>query len=88
MPTLDLFGLRVALEEEKPLPEPDNDNWGTTSEEETPAEVLQWVRQRRKRHSRELIQNPGLWACVEHRLTRTITLAIEKCTRWHHYGER
>jgi len=68
--------------------QPDNDNWGVCSETKTPAEVMQWVRRRMARHCRELAANASLWHCPEHRLTRTITAAIEKCTLWHHYGVR
>lgn len=67
---------------------PDNNNWLMCSERETPAEVMQWVKQRQARLRRELAKDARLWNCPEHRLTRTIADAIAKCTLWHHYGVR
>ena len=87
MESLDCLGVRLIVGETAP-PTPGNDNWGVCSDWQTPAEVMQWLRQRKGRLSRELAADARLWACPEHRLTRTITLAIEKCALWHHYGVR
>lgn len=69
-------------------PPANNDNWGVASSWQTPAEALQWVRRRKLRLCRELSADARLWACHEHRLTRTIALAMEKCVLWHDYGIR
>jgi hypothetical protein len=68
-------------------PTPDNENllllagcvW-------TPAEVMQWVRQEKRRLSRKLAANPRLWTCPEHRRTWNATIGIEKLTLWQCYG--
>jgi hypothetical protein len=69
------------------VPQPDNENlllldgcvW-------TPAEVMQWVRQEKRRLSRKLAANPRLWTCPEHRRTWNATIGIEKLTLWQCYG--
>lgn len=88
MAALELFGTSVTVDEELRLPQPENDNGGVAAPWQTPAEALQWVRRRKQRLCRELASDAHLWACIEHRLTRTIAIAIERCARWQYYGER
>jgi hypothetical protein len=71
-----------------PTPTPANDNWGVKGGWLTPAEAMQWVRRWKLRACRELVADPSLWACPKHRLTRAVNDALEKCLRWHCYGER
>jgi hypothetical protein len=68
-------------------PTPDNNNWRLTSEL-TPAEFMQWVRREKQRLHRELLANPSLLTCPEHRRDLTVRLAMEKCALWHYYGVR
>jgi hypothetical protein len=86
MEPCDIFGNRFRTGEANPPPKPDNDNWRLT--DKTPAEFMQWVRRRQERLRREMVADERLLACPEHRLTLDIALAMEKCCRWHYYGER
>lgn len=79
---------RIAVDEPLSLPTPDNDNWRLMPDWRTPAEFMQWVRQRKERLRRELAADFTLRACTEHRKTWDITLAMEQCALWHCYGIR
>ncbi len=67
---------------------PHNDNWEIAGDDMTVAEALQLIRRWKRQSCRELAADPRLWACPEHRLTRNINYAMEKCARWVHYRER
>lgn len=88
MESLELFGTEITITDELRQPQPENDNGGVAAEWQTPAEALQWVRRRKHRLCRELASDASLWTCTDHRLTRTIAIAMEKCARWQYYGER
>ena len=87
MDSLTLFGTRLIVGDLPPAT-PDNNNWPLMEPGRTPAEFMQWVRREKDRLRRELAADPGLLACPDHRLTREITLAMEKCCLWHYYGVR
>lgn len=84
----ELFGIRMVAGEGITPPVPDNDNWGVASSWQTPAEALQLIRRWKHRIRRELVSDPQLWRCPEHRLTRYIRYEMEKCALWHFYGVR
>ena len=82
------FGTTLSASDITPLPTPDNDNLRLLSEGNTPAEFMQWARREKERLRRERVADERLLTCPEHRLTWDITLAMEKCCRWHYYGIR
>jgi hypothetical protein len=84
----DVFALCTTAGEGGTPPVPHNDNWGVASSWETPAEALQTIRRWKREIQRELVRDPQLWACPEHRLTRYIRYEMEKCALWHYYGVR
>ncbi len=84
----DILGTRIILGGPDPMPPRDNDNRRLMHDWQTPAEILQWIRQRKRRLHQEVAADARLWTCPEHRLTRSITLAMEKCALWHYYGVR
>ena len=88
MNSWNLFGIRCDLgESAPPLPTPDNDNLELmTGCKLTPAELLQFIRQYKKRLSRAVAADARLWTCPEHRKDWMITLGIEKVTLWRCYG--
>jgi hypothetical protein len=88
MASLTLFGTRFIAGDISPLPKPDNNNWRLMEPWMTPAEFLQWVHREKEREQRQVAADPRLLACPKHRLTREITLAMEKCCLWHYYGVR
>ena len=88
MSVSDIFGTRVILGGPDPMPPRDNDNMLLMPEWQTPAEFLQWIREEKERLRRELVANPHLLACREHRLSLEIRLAMEKCCHWHYLGMR
>jgi len=69
-------------------PTPDNDNWEVAGDDMTVAEAIQLIRRWKRQSCRELVADPRLWDCPEHRLARNVNYAIEKCARWVHYKER
>ena len=83
-----LFGIRCSIGEDRPPPAADNENLRLLSDWMTPAELMQWLRREEKRLNKELAADERLWSCPEHRLTREINQAMERCARWHCYGER
>lgn len=88
MPSVDLFGTKVTFAEKLTLPEPDSDNDPLFPAWSTKAEFMQRLQARQEALSRELKENPRLWDCPEHRLTRIIAEAMKRCCLWLHYGER
>lgn len=84
----DVFAMCITAGEGTTRPVPANDNWGVASDWQTPAEALQLIRRWKHRIQRELVADPQLWRCPEHRLTRNIRYEMEKCARWQFYGER
>jgi hypothetical protein len=87
METCNVLGTRFITGETNP-PKPDNDNWRLMHDWRTPAEFMQWVRQRKERLRREVQADERLLTCPDHRLTWDIALAMEKCCLWHYYGVR
>jgi hypothetical protein len=87
MDSLTVFGTRF-ITGDMPMPRPDNNNWRLMESWMTPAEFMQWVRNRKQRLEREITAEPRLLTCPKHRLTREIALAMEKCCLWHYYGVR
>ena len=86
MESVDYFGVRLIAGEATPPP-PDNENLELLAGcGMTPAEVMQWARQRKQRLCRELAMDARLWTCPEHRRTWNATLGIEKLTLWQCYG--
>jgi hypothetical protein len=84
----ECFGLRLLAGEAVSPPTPNNDNWRMMPDWRTPAEALQKIRRWKEQIGRDLAADDRLWACPEHRLTRKITLAMERCALWHFYGVR
>jgi hypothetical protein len=84
----DILGTRVILgEPAPPLPSHDNENLELmTGCKLTPAELLQFIRQHKKRLSRAVAADARLWDCPDHRNDWMTTLGIEKLTLWHCYG--
>ncbi len=70
------------------LPVHDNDNWLLMSEGVTPAEFMQWIKRTRSKMRRELEANFSLRADPTHREIWVSLDAMERCARWHFYGER
>lgn len=87
MDTLNCFGTCLTTGE-RYTPKPDNDNWGVASETMTMAEAFQLIRRWKRQVWQELTKDPRLWLCTKHRQDRFITYEMEKCARWHEYGER
>lgn len=56
----------------------DNENDRLKPDWMTLAELLQWVRQSKRRLSRDLDRDPQLWRCPEHRRTWRMRLALEQ----------
>jgi hypothetical protein len=87
MDSFTLFGTRIITGDAFALPTPDNANLELmTGCALTPAELLQFIRQYKKRLSRAVAADPGLWNCPNHRKDWNITLGIEKVTLWRCYG--
>lgn len=84
----DFLGTRCLVGEAVSPPPADNDNWRMMPEWRTPAEALQKIRRWKEQIWQELAADDRLWACPEHRLTRKITFAMERCALWHFYGVR
>ena len=89
MATWEYGGARIAIGDSGPPPEPDNENLELMADcSLTPAEVLQWVRRRKRRLCRELAMDSRLWHCPEHRRDWNASLGIEKLTLSQCYGIR
>lgn len=90
MNQIRLIGIRITAGEAVSPPEPDNDNLRLLTEDDwmTPAELMQWARQEKRRLVRDLAADARLWACPEHRRDWNETLGIEQITRRQYYGER
>lgn len=83
-----LFGASCFIGEDRPPPSADNENLRLHPNWKTPAEFMQWLRQDKRRLEQELAADGRLWSCPVHRLDRDINRAMERCARWHCYGER
>jgi hypothetical protein len=88
MKPCNVFDTILITGDDNPPPRPDNDNWHLMHDWRTPAEFLQWVRRRKERLRREVEADERLLACPEHRLTRDVATAMEKCCLWHYFGVR
>jgi hypothetical protein len=88
MNQIDLIGIRITAGEAVSPPPADNTNWPLFPEWSTVEEFMQRNRRRKEQLSRDLADNPNLWECPEHRLTRKITLAMERCALWQYYHRR
>ena len=86
MDSCSLFGTRLIAYDTNPPPTADNDNLQVAASWQTPAEALQTIRSWKEQIRQELAADARLWDCPKHRLTREITLAMEKCALWHYYG--
>ena len=78
---ITLIGKPIELVATGTPPATENDNVATISSTMTPAEIMQWVRNDRRRLSRAVIADASLWRCPEHRRQWEITLGIEQITR-------
>ena len=85
---VELFGIRFITGDGATPPEAANDDWGLTSDGQTPAEAMQMIQQMKVAMRRELAADFTLRANPEHRLNWDILIEMEKCARWHFYGER
>jgi hypothetical protein len=88
MESCNVLGTRIVIGDTNPPPRPDNDNWRLMHDWRTPAEFMQWVRQRKEQLRREVQADERLLTCPDHQLTRNIAVAMEKCCLWHYYGVR
>jgi hypothetical protein len=68
--------------------QPANENGGVAPAWQTPAEALQDIRRMKARWKQELAADFRRRSCPKHRETWEILVAMEKCIRWHVYGER
>ena len=87
MDTLNCFGTRLATGDQPP-PKADNNNWRLKHDWQTPAEVMQLIRQEKERLRRELAADPRLLTCPKYRRDWDERLAIEQCALWHLFGVR
>jgi hypothetical protein len=86
---VDLAGANCRVISDPGSPSPDNENLELLANcKLTPAEVLQWVRQRKERLCRELAEDARLWTCPEHRRDWNVSLGIEQLTLSQCYGIR
>jgi hypothetical protein len=88
MGTLELFGTVCITGDEFTTAEHDNENLRLLSDWMTPAEAMQWIRQRKERLKRKLAADFTLRSDPEFRLDWEIAIGLERCTLWHCYGER
>ena len=88
MHSVELLGTRFVSGEGFTPPVSANENLLLMPDWQTPAELLQWIRQDKERMRRELAADFRLRSCPKHRLHWDVLIAIERCTLWHCYGVR
>ena len=88
MGTLEILGTVFAAGEGFTPAKHDNENLRLLSDWMTPAEAMQWIRQRKERLKRKLAADFTLRSDPEFRQDWEIAIGLERCVLWHCYGER